>query len=103
MEDKGVSQPVAEPQRIKKEWCIWKAFEEACPAAVVIIADFLVVVCLWLCFAGFDLLIGLMAHFRWAEESTVEMAKQIHKFGTLFSFVGITALGLNRLLSPKGE
>jgi len=75
------------------DWCVWKALDEACPAVASIVADFLVVVCLWLGFVAFHLLAHLLV-----PSDLLAVTEEAHKLAAFASFAGITALGCIRLM-----
>lgn len=76
-----------------RDWCIWKALEEACPAATTILADFIVLACLWLGFVTFHLLAQVLV-----PSDLLSATEEVHKLGTWASYAAITSLGVIRLI-----
>ena len=76
-----------------RAWCIWKAFEEACPAATTILADFLIGFCIWLAFAAFHFLTLPLV-----PEEAREFIELAHRYSTVAAFSIVSGLGVLRLL-----
>jgi hypothetical protein len=75
------------------DWCIWKAFQDACPPAVVLLADFLVVLAVWTSFNAFRFLA-----LWFVPEALGPIVEPLHVMATVASYGAVTYLGLFRLL-----